>query len=44
MSPEQNQLLIVDDHPELLRFLIEELSGAGHQCIGCDDGLDALLR
>jgi two-component system response regulator MprA len=38
-----SRLLIVDDDPELLRFLIDELSGAGHQCIGCDNGQDALL-
>ena len=44
MSPEQSRLLIVDDDPELLRFLIEELSGAGHHCSGCDNGQDALLR
>ena len=44
MSPEPSRLLIVDDDPELLRFLMEELSGAGHQCIGCDNGQDALLR
>ena len=37
------RLLIVDDDPELLRFLIDELSGAGHQCIGCNNGQDALL-
>ena len=39
-----SRLLIVDDDPELLRFLMEELDGAGHQCIGCDNGQDALLR
>ena len=39
-----SQLLIVDDDPELLRFLMEELSGAGHQCTGCDNGQDALVR
>ena len=44
MSPEQSRLLIVDDDPELLRFLIDELGSAGHQCIGCDNGQDALLR
>ena len=44
MSPEPSRLLIVDDDPELLRFLMEELSSAGHQCIGCDNGQDALLR
>ena len=38
------RVLVVDDDPELLRFLIEELSGAGHHCIGCDNGQDALLR
>ena len=44
MSPEQSRLLIVDDDPELLRFLIEELGGAGHQCSGCDNGQDALIN
>ena len=44
VSPEPSRLLIVDDDPELLRFLIDELGGAGHQCIGCDNGQDALLR
>ena len=44
MSPEPNRLLIVDDDPELLQFLMDELSGAGHRCIGCDNGQDALLR
>ena len=44
MSPEPNRLLIVDDDPELLRFLIDELSGAGHHCIGCDNGQDALVK
>jgi two-component system response regulator MprA len=44
LSPEPSRLLIVDDDPELLRFLIEQLSAAGHQCIGCDNGQDALLR
>ena len=44
MSPEQSRLLIVDDDPELLQFLVEELSASGHQCFGCDNGQDALLR
>jgi two-component system response regulator MprA len=44
VSPEPSRLLIVDDDPELLRFLMEELGGAGHHCIGCDNGQDALLR
>lgn len=38
------RVLVVDDDPELLRFLIEELSCAGHLCIGYDNGQDALLR
>jgi two-component system response regulator MprA len=38
-----SRLLIVDDDPELLRFLLDELSGAGHHCTGCDNGQDALL-
>ena len=44
MSDPPSKLLIVDDDPELLRFLMDELSGAGYQCIGCDNGQDALLR
>ena len=38
MSDAVSRLLIVDDDPELLRFLLDELSGAGHQCSGCDNG------
>ena len=44
MGPEPSRLLIVDDDPELLRFLVEELSDSGYQCFGCDNGQDALLR
>ena len=44
MNQEPSRLLIVDDDPELLRFLVDELSAKGHQCIGCDNGQDALLR
>ena len=44
MGKEPSRLLIVDDDPELLRFLVEEFSGTGHQCIGCDNGQDALLH
>ena len=44
MNQEPSRLLIVDDDPELLRFLLDELSATGHQCIGCDNGQDALLR
>ena len=36
-------MLIVDDDPELLRFLLDELGEAGHHCTGCDNGQDALL-
>jgi two-component system response regulator MprA len=43
VSPEPSRLLIVDDDPELLRFLLDELGEAGHQCCGCDNGQDALL-
>jgi two-component system response regulator MprA len=38
-----SRLLIVDDDPELLRFLLDELGEAGHHCSGCDNGQDALL-
>ena len=44
MNQNPSRLLIVDDDPELLRFLVDELSATGHQCIGCDNGQDALLR
>ena len=44
MSEEAARLLIVDDDPELLRFLMDELSDAGYRCCGCDNGQDALLR
>ena len=38
------QLLLVDDDPELLQFLREELEGAGHGCIAVASGQDALLQ
>ena len=44
MGKEPSRLLIVDDDPELLRFLVEEFSGTGHKCIGCDNGQEALLH
>ena len=44
MGQEPSRLLIVDDDPELLRFLVEEFSATGHQCVGCDNGQDALLH
>ena len=44
MSDATARLLIVDDDPELLQFLVEELAAAGYDCCGCDNGQDALLR
>ena len=44
MSEEAARLLIVDDDPELLQFLMDELSQAGHHCCGHDNGQDALLQ
>ena len=44
MANETARLLIVDDDPELLRFLMDELSDAGYRCSGCDNGQDALLK
>ena len=43
MGDTSSQLLIVDDDPELLRFLMEEMGHAGHQCTSCDNGQDALV-
>ncbi len=43
MVETSSQLLIVDDDPELLRLLVEEMCHAGHQCTGCDNGQDALV-
>ena len=44
MSDAPARLLIVDDDPELLTFLVDELSAAGYHCTGCSNGQDALLR
>ena len=44
MSDAPARLLIVDDEPELLQFLVEDLAAAGYECNGCDNGQDALLR
>ena len=38
------QLLLVDDDPELLHFLQEELEGEGHHCIAVPSGQDALMQ
>ena len=43
MNDAVSRLLIVDDDPELLRFLLDELGEAGHHCRGCDNGQEALL-
>ena len=37
-------LLLVDDDPELLQFLREELEGAGHSCLPVASGQEALLQ
>jgi two-component system response regulator MprA len=39
-----SRVLIVDDDPELLRFLIEELTEQGLSCNGANCGGDALLQ
>ena len=39
-----NRLLIVDDDPELLLFLRDELSDTGCECSCCNNGQDALFR
>ena len=44
MADAPARLLIVDDDPELLQFLMDELSQAGHHCCGHDNGQDALLQ
>ena len=44
MDDDGNRLLIVDDDPELLAFLVEELQRQGHHCTGCDNGQDALVK
>jgi two-component system response regulator MprA len=38
-----SRVLIVDDDPELLRFLLEELSQQGLECEGASSGGDALM-
>ena len=37
-------LLLVDDDPELLQFLLDELQGAGHSCTGVNSGQEALMQ
>ena len=44
MSDQPQRLVIVDDDPELLQFLMEELKGAGYDCVGVDNGQEALLH
>ncbi len=44
MSEEtRSRLLIVDDDPELLSFLVEELASEEVKCIGANCGVDALM-
>lgn len=42
-DPSNCRVLIVDDDPELLRFLLEELSQQGLVCEGASSGGDALM-
>ena len=44
MTDATAQLLLVDDDPELLQFLREELEGAGHGCVAVACGQEALLQ
>ena len=44
MNDQPRRLLIVDDDPELLQFLLDEFSNAGHRCSACDNGQDALMK
>ena len=44
MSDQPRRLLIVDDDPELLQFLLDELRSAGYDCTGFDNGQEALLH
>lgn len=37
-------MLLVDDDPELLQLLFDELQGAGHRCVGVNNGQDALMQ
>lgn len=41
---ESAPLLLVDDDPELLQLLFDELQGAGHRCVGVNNGQDALMH
>ena len=43
VSDAVSRLLIVDDDPELLAFLVGELQHEGHHCTSCDNGQDALV-
>jgi two-component system response regulator MprA len=41
---ESAPLLLVDDDPDLLQLLFDELQGAGHRCVGVNNGQDALMH
>lgn len=43
LSDGSEQLLLVDDDPELLQLLLDELQGSGHRCKGVNNGHDALI-
>ena len=40
---EEATLLLVDDDPDLLQFLMDELEGSGHSCTGVNSGQEALV-
>ena len=44
MNEEPRRLLIVDDDPELLQFLLDELRSADFDCTCFDNGQEALLH
>ena len=44
MNDQPGRLLIVDDDPELLQFLLDELRRADYDCTGFDNGQEALLH
>ena len=44
MNDQQSRLLIVDDDPELLQFLLDEMRSADFHCTGFNNGQEALLH
>ena len=43
MNDQPSRLLIVDDDPELLQFLLDEMRSADFHCTGFNNGQEALL-